>query len=718
MLSVMVPAGLSSGHAFVVQMPDGSQSQVTVPPGVSGGMMVQVPVPAVPATVVPMQATAVPMGLPPTQGLYGIPMQAQAMPMQAQPMQAQGQFGIPLQAQGMPMQATAVPMQATAVPMQATAVPMQATAMPSQVEPRMAVTGGSDSATRIKRLRDQLCCSQVFTGVVLFLALIGSVQVAIGLTQFLSEVDDAKTTNNLWPDGGLTQHPTSSTIVAVYHRNVMYQHSAHHHHPHHPHNPHSHATGDGRRLGESPTTRHQHTPARRPQPQAQHQHRHHPQQSPQKAMDAQEPKIEPAVEARAATPAKSSSPPTAEATLPAAASGTPAADGTAAGRRRLTHPTQRECYDRWVFAFSTPLANAGTGTGMYGEPLSTMRDRLAANGWAEIDFDPSVATNTTSVVLSGPINRVRACDFTVVICNDTVPGNLCVNVPSSDRVENVFPFNYRPANPSWSLEASEPGYEPMTAIFNPAQVQYKSPEVPVQNLCTEALTVSRSVEAWYTNPVDARVLVGAGAYSMTLRNFTDVEWPFEPRAPTEWELAHMGVDMLYTSKQFNGGPALVPSARRCEMPHEPRSNGGTLSPGCSEREIPWPSGASSCPLRAGGRMPCWYLEQPDDELANIHGCSATVPQNSVTTLVRGKFGGGPPNPLCVTIFPPSWRLADWFVVQFQELEDSGSIALVVVGILFLLCGGGIGFGVFVSRAKILSQLKREKASAAHAAAHA
>jgi len=80
-------------------------------------------------------------------------------------------------------------------------------------------------------------------------------------------------------------------------------------------------------------------------------------------------------------------------------------------------------------------------------------------------------------------------------------------VPSSDRVENVFPFNYRPANPSWSLEASEPGYEPMTAIFNPAQVQYKSPEVPVQNLCTEALTVSRSVEAWYTNPVDARVLV-------------------------------------------------------------------------------------------------------------------------------------------------------------------------------------------------------------------
>ena len=34
---------------------------------------------------------------------------------------------------------------------------------------------------------------------------------------------------------------------------------------------------------------------------------------------------------------------------------------------------------------------------------------------------------------------------------------------------------------------------------------------------------------------------------------------------------------------------------------------------------------------------------------------------TLSTVARKEAGEGPPNPLCMSIFPPSWRLDDWYV---------------------------------------------------------
>ena len=39
----------------------------------------------------------------------------------------------------------------------------------------------------------------------------------------------------------------------------------------------------------------------------------------------------------------------------------------------------------------------------------------------------------------------------------------------------------------------------------------------------------------------------------------------------------------------------------------------------------------------------------------------TPSDDSLSKFVAWRAGHGPPNPYCMTIFPPSWRVADWFL---------------------------------------------------------
>ena len=45
-MQAAVPAGLSTGDAFVAQLPDGQQIQMTVPPGATAGQQIRVVAPA------------------------------------------------------------------------------------------------------------------------------------------------------------------------------------------------------------------------------------------------------------------------------------------------------------------------------------------------------------------------------------------------------------------------------------------------------------------------------------------------------------------------------------------------------------------------------------------------------------------------------------------------------------------------------------------------
>eukprot|EP00966_Prymnesium_polylepis_P262077 6054024-Prymnesium_polylepis.1 len=74
-------------------------------------------------------------------------------------------------------------------------------------------------------------------------------------------------------------------------------------------------------------------------------------------------------------------------------------------RWNLYPQSEKECYDRWVFAFTSSSTDTPAG-----EPLSTTRARLQARGWVEVQA-PSDSSNDPSVVLSEPLSRPRSCDF-------------------------------------------------------------------------------------------------------------------------------------------------------------------------------------------------------------------------------------------------------------------------------------------------------------------
>jgi hypothetical protein len=45
-------------------------------------------------------------------------------------------------------------------------------------------------------------------------------------------------------------------------------------------------------------------------------------------------------------------------------------------------------------------------------------------------------------------------------------------------------------------------------------------------------------------------------------------------------------------------------------------------------------------------------------------------------------GAAPPNPFCMTIFPPSWRVADWYVATWlQELMDFDPYPMFLAGVI-------------------------------------
>ena len=258
------------------------------------------------------------------------------------------------------------------------------------------------------------------------------------------------------------------------------------------------------------------------------------------------------------------------------------------------------------------------------------------------------------VVLSEPLNRPRACNF------------------------------------AWTLggyggfsTGDDYGDYATVADLYDATVTYSPP----------ASTIScDNIGAWRTNAAESNLKVASGGNRDGDPPF--VEWRFSPRAPSAWELSQMGVEMVYTSKQLTHPPEIRAGGNAaCEL----RDNlDRDLPLGCSLRELPsaW---LGTCPLRVGGQLTCYYLPSPSDD-ARFHGCNSPNAEPStdttLSTATAARVGTGPPNPYCMTIFPPSWRVKDWYVATwlaaFGGFDPNG---LLIAGVI--LCGvfGLAGLGL-------------------------
>ena len=160
----------------------------------------------------------------------------------------------------------------------------------------------------------------------------------------------------------------------------------------------------------------------------------------------------------------------------------------------------------------------------------------------------------------------------------------------------------------------------------------------------------------------------------------------------------MGVDnMLYASKQFSGPPVLTDADPSCMSDS---IFGGGLAEGCGERPAPPEFGESRCPLQTGGTLKCWYIPKDPDapgmqELLNVHGCGGKSDDaldgsgsgsprrfGSLSEVAEGMAGAGPPNPYCMSIFPPSWRMSDWYVAfQLMSRASYDPNSLLIAGIV-------------------------------------
>ena len=233
--------------------------------------------------------------------------------------------------------------------------------------------------------------------------------------------------------GGLMKQPQDCVVAVIYHRNIVADHTPHYHHPHHPHHPHSphgHSPSSGRRL-EASYVSHNHAPHNRA-PGAVVGSEEVAERSVVETAVAQKYAAEKAWEKMAAEIAADGKTAAEKATaekaveqasvVKAAATQTSVGAGKptvnmSASRRRLqidssttasqwnTYPQDaHECYDRWVFAFTSSASNSA------GEPLSATRQRLTSSGWVEIDA--ATLSDDTHVVLSDPLNRpARTCQF-------------------------------------------------------------------------------------------------------------------------------------------------------------------------------------------------------------------------------------------------------------------------------------------------------------------
>jgi hypothetical protein len=328
------------------------------------------------------------------------------------------------------------------------------------------------------------------------------------------------------------------------------------------------------------------------------------------------------------------------------------------------------CYDRFVFAFikGEQVADAG-------EPLAVTRNRLLSRGWVELDaMDPVEAKEALAdVVLSPPLNIPRSCDFESSEGN----GKTLYEVPSLDSDFGTI----------MHVETGGTDYSP--------------PEMHPEEACG-----SGKLAAWYTNSYQMSIL-NPDFDIWNPEKMPTAEWRFEhfdgpePRqaAPSAWALSQMGVNnMIYASKQFSGPPVLTDVEPSCVSDS---LFGGGLEEGCGERMAPGEF-ASKCPLMPGGMLKCWYIpKEPDapgmQELLGAHGCggksSDTVNSTgretddakmfgSLSEVAEGMAGAGPPNPFCMSIFPPSWRLTDWYVsIQLMARGNYDPSSLLIAGIV-------------------------------------
>jgi hypothetical protein len=466
----------------------------------------------------------------------------------------------------------------------------------------------------------------------------------------------------LGEDGGQTA--STCTIAAVYHRNVVFRTLGHHHHPHSP--------GKGRRLDDDglaahADARHRHLPSpgnrRLDDGLARHQHlpSRPPKQHPDVKSSSPERDSQPKLPATSSPsmPTTSTSEAASVTPEPVNARGVNALGGTV-NRRGLGH-SQFDCYDRYVFAFSTVEAS--------GEPLNATRARLEARGFVEVDppTDPLVLAGVP-VVLSPPVHLKRAA---------------CALPTTAEPLEGLTYQSI--VNSSIIHSTTAPGgmgsqYGTITSLWSPVSLAYESPTTTIRSACH-----GTELSAWWTNPAYV-ALLGSGMLRYEVPGQTlalsFVEWPFSPhgRAPSNWELSQFGVNSLYESKQWTGPIPIVEKARRCEVSNVMDRR---FSQGCRERQRPdW---STDCPLHVGAQLPCWHstgVTKPD--VLDMFGCSDVSPAAGLGQVIRGLVGQGPPNPLCYSIFPPSWRMADWFSVEWvATTQRFDPFWLVVSGIIII-----------------------------------
>jgi hypothetical protein len=436
------------------------------------------------------------------------------------------------------------------------------------------------------------------------------------------------------PLAGLQEQESACKIAAVYHRNIVSHHMVHKHHPHHPHHPHSphhhyphHHSPSGRRLSRDLGGWPAAAPPSAPSTRERHQH------SPTAFRVAAE-ETQPAVEAQGEAQGEIRQGQVA-APLP-----------THPSDARASLSPQDVCYDRWVFAFS-PGAAVGSDAG---EALSATRKRLLSRGWAELE---SAGGDDDDVVLSAPLNRRRECDF-----------------------------SYKVTGPDlFSRDAPDRSYGTYTYV-EPASVQYSPPSANIS--CSD-------LGSWFTNPWESHLLEGDGGGGW--RPFSRhappwPEWRFNPRAPSAWELSQLDANAILGSKELMGPPQLSMNASLCHLHGDSpisRIVSHRVTSGCAARDLPG-SWGDSCPLRVGGELQCWYMGDGNASGAEgYHGCGPQAPVAGAETLsgvAQRVAGAAPPNPFCMTIFPPSWRVADWYVATWlQELMDFDPYPMFLAGVI-------------------------------------
>ena len=319
-----------------------------------------------------------------------------------------------------------------------------------------------------------------------------------------------------------------------------------------------------------------------------------------------------------------------------------------------------------------------------------MNTRMTGAGYAVLPSAAPPPPGSTKVVLSAPLNVPRYCDF----------GYLDTMAPV-DSLRRYIRYSYNYTPPSRTIAQS----------------------------CADG-----SLSAWQTNfprttwlddntgTQDDAVMNKAG---YTMWDQGRVPWygiAFNKQAPTEWELAKWSTTDIWALKQKQDPPKIVDSGGPCEGGGWLVENG--MSEGCMTRTKPagWDGGCP--PTAVGDSYPCYYINSAsfsssDAELIRRqHGCFATstasistpmseedIPKpkeraDSLTDYFSASYGAGPPNPDCLTIFPPSWRMVDLFVGNKLSLISGfnpygmflGAIitASVLLGCAFCSCLGACG----------------------------